>query len=114
MVWGWLGGVIGAASFVHAHAGLRRVVETPLGPLGDMARWRLGGGHPAASSGQVRKAHCPSRAGGSGICAVRSGVMAQLVLTVVGGSVGGRGGEGLGAGMGGTGGAGGGQGGGWG
>lgn len=35
--------LIGERSFVHAHAGLRRVVETPLGGVpGAMARWRLG------------------------------------------------------------------------
>ncbi|MBB5705432.1 NlpC/P60 family protein [Sphingopyxis panaciterrulae] len=39
-------GVIGAESFVHAHAGLRRVVETPLGALGDVVRWRLRAGPP--------------------------------------------------------------------
>jgi len=39
-------GMIGAESFVHAHAGLRRVVETPLGALDDMVRWRLRAGPP--------------------------------------------------------------------
>ncbi|WOF45218.1 C40 family peptidase [Sphingopyxis indica] len=40
-------GLIGERSFVHAHAGLRRVVETPLGGApGAMARWRLGEGPP--------------------------------------------------------------------
>jgi len=34
--------ILGSASFVHAHAGLRRVVETPLdGPICGVARWRL-------------------------------------------------------------------------
>ena len=34
----------GDASLVHAHAGLRRVVETPLGDgLGAVVRWRFGG-----------------------------------------------------------------------
>ncbi|MGH6653325.1 MAG: NlpC/P60 family protein [Sphingopyxis sp.] len=34
--------LIGAASVVHAHAGLRRVVETPLGvDVRAAARWRL-------------------------------------------------------------------------
>src|SRR3546814_841019 len=59
--------------------------------------WRGGGwgmAHPAATSGQVRKSRCPSRAGGTGICVVRSVVMATLVLTVVGGIVGGLGGGG--------------------
>src|SRR3546814_20400185 len=53
--------------------------------------WRGGGwgmAHPAATSGQVRKSRCPSRAGGTGICVVRSVVMATLVLPVVGGIVG--------------------------
>lgn len=36
-------GIIGAASFVHAHAGLRRVVETPLDGLTHATRWRLCG-----------------------------------------------------------------------
>lgn len=35
-------GVIGPASFVHAHAGLRRVVETPLDSAMQSMRWRLG------------------------------------------------------------------------
>lgn len=36
-------GVIGPASFVHAHAGLRRVVETPFeGAAIAATRWRLG------------------------------------------------------------------------
>jgi len=36
-------GVIGPASLVHAHAGLRRVVETPLeGTVMAATRWRLG------------------------------------------------------------------------
>lgn len=35
-------GLIGADRLVHAHAGLRRVVETPIDGIGqDMARWRL-------------------------------------------------------------------------
>ena len=36
-------GVMGAASFVHAHAGLRRVVETPVDGMTSAAteRWRL-------------------------------------------------------------------------
>ncbi|HMO76773.1 MAG TPA: NlpC/P60 family protein [Sphingopyxis sp.] len=35
-------GLIGAARLVHAHAGLRRVVETPLdGELNAAQRWRL-------------------------------------------------------------------------
>lgn len=35
-------GMLGPASFVHAHAGLRRVVETPLDPAILAAhRWRL-------------------------------------------------------------------------
>lgn len=35
-------GLIGPASLIHAHAGLRRVVETPLpGCLSDAAWWRL-------------------------------------------------------------------------
>jgi cell wall-associated NlpC family hydrolase len=35
-------GVIGPTSFVHAHAGLRRVVETPLdGAMIAVTRWRL-------------------------------------------------------------------------
>ncbi|MCW0200027.1 peptidoglycan endopeptidase [Sphingopyxis sp.] len=35
-------GVMGAASFVHAHAGLRRVVETPVDAAAMAAvRWRL-------------------------------------------------------------------------
>lgn len=35
-------GLLGSASMVHAHAGLRRVVETPLDDgLRDAARWRL-------------------------------------------------------------------------
>ncbi|WP_332816870.1 peptidoglycan endopeptidase [Sphingopyxis sp.] len=35
-------GLIGPESLVHAHAGLRRVVETPLGDgLRDVMRWRL-------------------------------------------------------------------------
>lgn len=34
--------ILGRASLVHAHAGLRKVVETPLdGTLHDAARWRL-------------------------------------------------------------------------
>ena len=38
-------GLIGPASFVHAHAGLRRVVETVLGDeLRAAERWRFGGG----------------------------------------------------------------------
>src|SRR3546814_12857349 len=53
--------------------------------------------HPAATSGEVRKSRCPSRAGGTGICVVRSVVMATLVLTVVGGIVGGPVGAALGA-----------------
>ena len=37
-------GLIGERSFVHAHAGLRRVVETPFdGVPGAVARWRLWG-----------------------------------------------------------------------
>ena len=35
-------GVMGPASFVHAHAGLRRVVETPLDEAMQSTRWRLG------------------------------------------------------------------------
>ena len=34
-------GVMGAASFVHAHAGLRRVVETPVDAAVAFVRWRL-------------------------------------------------------------------------
>ena len=34
-------GVLGPASFVHAQAGLRRVVETPLGAGMVATRWRL-------------------------------------------------------------------------
>lgn len=35
-------GLLGLETLVHAHAGLRRVVETPLDPAVDaMARWRL-------------------------------------------------------------------------
>ncbi|WP_249340222.1 NlpC/P60 family protein [Sphingopyxis sp. L1A2A] len=35
-------GLIGAATFVHAHAGLRRVVETPVDALAhDAVRWRF-------------------------------------------------------------------------
>lgn len=35
-------GLIGPASLIHAHAGLRRVVETPLGEaMRDAAIWRL-------------------------------------------------------------------------
>src|SRR3546814_15140066 len=52
--------------------------------------WRGGGwgmAHPAATSGQVRKSRCPSRAGGTGICVGRSVVMATMVLTLVGGIV---------------------------
>ena len=38
-------GLIGPDRLVHAHAGLRRVVETPLGDgLGVVERWRFGGG----------------------------------------------------------------------
>ncbi|WP_260582100.1 C40 family peptidase [Sphingopyxis sp. PET50] len=38
-------GLIGAASLVQAHAGLRRVVETPLGrESGVVERWRFRGG----------------------------------------------------------------------
>ena len=33
-------GLLGTATFVHAHAGLRRVVETPFGD-GVLVRWRL-------------------------------------------------------------------------
>lgn len=33
-------GLIGTTTFVHAHAGLRRVVETPVGD-GVRVRWRL-------------------------------------------------------------------------
>ena len=33
--------ILGSASFVHAHAGLRRVVETPLDAIGEAACWRL-------------------------------------------------------------------------
>ena len=34
--------ILGSASFVHAHAGLRRVVETPLdGAVGSAVCWRL-------------------------------------------------------------------------
>lgn len=35
-------GVIGPASFIHAHAGLRRVVEAPLDAAMQSTRWRLG------------------------------------------------------------------------
>lgn len=35
-------GVIGPARFVHAHAGLRRVVETPLDAAMLATHWRLG------------------------------------------------------------------------
>ncbi|WP_411340593.1 peptidoglycan endopeptidase [Sphingopyxis sp. J-6] len=34
-------GLIGTDRLVHAHAGLRRVVETPVGGSEDLARWRL-------------------------------------------------------------------------
>ena len=35
-------GLLGSATFVHAHAGLRRVVETPVdAAMHDAARWRL-------------------------------------------------------------------------
>lgn len=34
-------GLIGADRMVHAHAGLRRVVESPLDRSCDAARWRL-------------------------------------------------------------------------
>lgn len=34
-------GLIGADRLVHAHAGLRRVVETPFDGSEDVARWRL-------------------------------------------------------------------------
>lgn len=34
-------GLIGPVSLVHAHAGLRRVVETPVGDAGGGALWRL-------------------------------------------------------------------------
>lgn len=35
-------GLMGTDRMIHAHAGLRRVVETPLGDAVDaMARWRL-------------------------------------------------------------------------
>lgn len=34
-------GLIGADRLVHAHAGLRRVVETPVDRLDDGVRWRL-------------------------------------------------------------------------
>lgn len=35
-------GLLGSATFVHAHAGLRRVVETPVdAAMRDAARWRL-------------------------------------------------------------------------
>lgn len=38
-------GLIGAATFVHAHAGLRRVVETPFdSAVRGAARWRLSSG----------------------------------------------------------------------
>ena len=33
--------LIGPASFIHAHAGLRRVVETPLDGIEGSAQWRL-------------------------------------------------------------------------
>lgn len=36
-------GLTGLDRLVHAHAGLRRVVETPILELGDAARWRLSG-----------------------------------------------------------------------
>ncbi len=37
-------GLLGAATFVHAHAGLRRVVETPVNDaMSDVALWRLRG-----------------------------------------------------------------------
>jgi cell wall-associated NlpC family hydrolase len=39
-------GMMGTESLVHAHAGLRRVVETPLGGMDDFVRWRLGEGPP--------------------------------------------------------------------
>lgn len=41
-------GLMGAGVMVHAHAGLRRVVATPLGD-DVMARWRLGSGEPLRS-----------------------------------------------------------------
>jgi len=45
-------GLIGERSFVHAHAGLRRVVETPLGGgSGVRARWRLRTGSSRCDSG---------------------------------------------------------------
>lgn len=34
-------GLVGPETFVHAHGGLRRVVETPIDGLGDAALWRL-------------------------------------------------------------------------
>ena len=37
-------GLIGPASLVHAHAGLRRVVETPLDGVAGAERWRFRGG----------------------------------------------------------------------
>lgn len=38
-------GLIGPDRLVHAHAGLRRVVETPLGDgIGAVERWRFGDG----------------------------------------------------------------------
>ena len=44
-------GLIGPVSLVHAHAGLRRVVETPLGNgLGMVERWRLWGVKPPLNS----------------------------------------------------------------
>jgi len=36
-------GIMGRDRLVHAHAGLRRVVETPMLELRDAARWRLSG-----------------------------------------------------------------------
>jgi len=44
-------GLIGPASLVHAHAGLRRVVETPLGVnMGAVERWRFWDGDRAFHS----------------------------------------------------------------
>src|SRR3546814_20799740 len=52
-------GVIGAGSFVHAHAGLRREVATPLGALGDVVRWRLRAGPPRCDKGTSAQCSLP-------------------------------------------------------
>lgn len=45
-------GPIGPASLIHAHAGLRRVVETPVAEaMRDAFLWRLGGSPPADTRG---------------------------------------------------------------